>query len=74
MDAAKESGNFVLAQMNITQPGNGKAALSANESVDCHKDIFGTGSFRLDNAGIFLDGLSVLPADTQLDGTAVSQM
>jgi hypothetical protein len=74
MDAANESGNFILANLHIMQPGNGIAAMSANASNDCRIDLFGTGTFRLENAGVFLDGLSVLPEDMKLNDTMVKQM
>jgi hypothetical protein len=74
MDAAKQSGNFIMVNMKILEPENGIAALNAISDEDCHKDSFVGGNFRLNDAGIFLDGLSVLPWDTQLNGMAVNQM
>jgi len=64
LSAAKESGAFMVANLNITKEGNGKGAMSAKAGDPCTRDSFGPGTFRLEDAGMFIEGLAVLPPDT----------
>lgn len=50
---------------------NGVAAISANDSVSCG-DVFGTGNFRIDQVGVFMEGLGVLPGDVSFGKQNVS--
>jgi len=63
LDAAQDSGAFMVDLMNITSAGNGLATVSANDSASCG-DTFGAGTFRIDQAGFFLEGLAILPGNT----------
>jgi hypothetical protein len=74
MDATKQSGDFIMANLKITQPGNGIIGLSASANADCHNDTIGPSDIVIDNVGTFLSGLSVLPSDMQLGNMSVSEM
>lgn len=53
----------MLDVINIVSANNGIAAMSVNASASCG-DVYGPGTFRLDQAGVFLEGLAILPNST----------
>jgi len=62
LSAAQDSGAFMIDIMDVTGEGNGLAAISANHSDMCG-DIWGPGIHQIDQAGIFMEGLAVLPGN-----------
>ncbi|KAF8075273.1 hypothetical protein FPV67DRAFT_625578 [Lyophyllum atratum] len=73
LDAAKESGTFMLANLNITNEGNGKAAMSAKVGDSCN-DSFGPGTFRIDGPAGFIEGLAMLPPEAVLGAQTVEDL
>ncbi|KAE9405329.1 hypothetical protein BT96DRAFT_972656 [Gymnopus androsaceus JB14] len=71
LNAAQDSGAFMVDVINITSVNNGVAAISANDSVSCG-DVFGTGNFRIDQVGVFMEGLAVLPGDVSFGKQNIS--
>jgi hypothetical protein len=64
----------LLDVAHINQPGNGLATLNSSSDASCVKDTFGDGSFRVDAAGIFLEGLAYLSAETTLGSNTVKDL
>lgn len=71
LEAAQDSGGFLVDIMDITGVNNGIAAMSVNDSASCG-DVFGSGTFQLDQAGFFLEGLAVLPGNTTMGQQNIS--
>ncbi|KAE9394975.1 hypothetical protein BT96DRAFT_942713 [Gymnopus androsaceus JB14] len=64
LDAAQDSGAFLIDIMHITGVNNGIAAMSVNDSASCD-DVFGAGASQIAHAGFsFMEGLALLPSDT----------
>ena len=74
LEAARESGTFMISNLNITNPGNGKGAMSVKSGDPCTRDAYGGGTFRLDHTGYFLDAISILPPTTQIGSTTVDEL
>ncbi|KAF8075274.1 hypothetical protein FPV67DRAFT_1665996 [Lyophyllum atratum] len=74
LNAARESGAFMVATLNVTKEGNGKGAMSAKAGDPCTRDSFGAGPFRLDGARMFIEGLAVLPPDTLIGTETVETL
>ncbi len=72
--AATQSAQFMFSNFVVLEPNSGRAALSANVSDSCTNDRFGSGNFREQGAGMFIEGLSLLPPDTDIGGTSVADL
>ncbi|KAF9052594.1 hypothetical protein BDP27DRAFT_1408745 [Rhodocollybia butyracea] len=68
LDAAKDSGGFMIDIMDAAGVGNGQAAISASNSANttCTNIWSPTpgGDWLIDQAGYFMEGLAALPGDT----------
>ncbi|KAF9052590.1 hypothetical protein BDP27DRAFT_1373374 [Rhodocollybia butyracea] len=63
LSAAQDSGAFMIDVIDVTGEGNGLAAISADDSATC-SDIWSPGNYQIDQAGLFMEGLAVLPGNT----------
>ncbi|KAF9028174.1 hypothetical protein BDZ89DRAFT_777888 [Hymenopellis radicata] len=61
----------MISNLLINSDGNGRAAISGNASDSCTVDRFGAGTFRADDAALFIQGLAILSPTTELASQSV---
>ncbi|KAF9067512.1 hypothetical protein BDP27DRAFT_1535447 [Rhodocollybia butyracea] len=65
LSAATESGAFMIDLLYVTSEGNGQPVFSATNGSSACMGLWGPGGdFLIDQAGLFMEGLAVLPGDT----------
>lgn len=72
LTAAEESGSFLIDHIGIATFGNGKSGVNATAiGTDCTTDVYGETDLQIMQAGVFIEGLAVLPEDTEIHGESV---
>ncbi|KIY63964.1 hypothetical protein CYLTODRAFT_493501 [Cylindrobasidium torrendii FP15055 ss-10] len=72
LTAAKESGAFLVDLIGIATFGNGKSGINAAlNNSDCATDVYGVTDLQIMQAGVFIEGLALLPEDTEIQEKSV---
>jgi hypothetical protein len=74
LDAALQSGQFMLDVLDLMQPGNGLSSINSSLGSSCDQPIFKGHIESHNSAGIFLEGLAYLPVETSIGSSKVADL